>query len=136
MDAERNKQNTRAAISAFNDGDLDRYLASYAPNAVIHGLPEHHEPNIAGHREYLLETRTALPDFATTIEHLVAEGDLVATHGLYSGTHQAVFHGVAPTGRRLTWQSMVFRRFNDDGLIVERWILGDNLALLHRLGQV
>lgn len=134
MDAQRNKQNTLDAVAAFNAGDVDRYLSSYAPEAVIHGLPEHLEPNLTGHREYLASTRKALPDFTSTIEGIAAEDDLVAVRLTYSGTHSGVFHGAAPTGRRLTWQAMTFRRFDDDGRCVERWILGDNLGLLKQLG--
>jgi predicted ester cyclase len=136
VDSARNRQNTIDAVAAFNAGALDRYLASYAPDATIHGLPEHLEPNLTGHREFLTQMRRALPDFTSTIEDLVAEGDLVAARLTYSGTHEGVLRGVPPTGKRLTWEAMTFRRFNDDGLTVERWILGDNLSLLHQLGLV
>jgi predicted ester cyclase len=44
--------------------------------------------------------------------------------------------GVAPTGKVLTWDAMTFRRFDDEGRVVERWIVGDNLGLLHQLGLV
>ena len=134
MDAERNKQVTRDAVAAFNAGDLDRYLASYSPDAVIHGLPEHLEPNLTGHREFLTSTRRALPDFTSTIEDIIAEGDLVAVRMTYTGTHEGTFRGVPPTGRQLRWDAMTFRRFNDDGLTVERWILGDSISLLQQLG--
>lgn len=136
MDSARNRQNTIDAVAAFNAGDLERYLASYAPDATIHGLPEHLQPNVTGHREFLTQMRQSLPDFSSTIEAIVAEGDLVAARLSYNGTHEGVFRGVPPTGKRLTWDAMTFRRFNDDGLTVERWILGDNLSLLHQLGLV
>jgi len=136
VDSARNRQNTIDAVAAFNAGDLERYLASYAPDATIHGLPEHLQPNVTGHREFLTQMRQSLPDFSSTIEAIVAEGDLVAARLSYNGTHEGVFRGVPPTGKRLTWDAMTFRRFNDDGLTVERWILGDNLSLLHQLGLV
>ena len=36
--------------------------------------------------------------------------------------------GVAPTGRVLTWDAMTFRRFDEEGRVVERWIIGDDLG--------
>ena len=136
MDAELNRRNTLAAVEAFNAGDLDRYQRSYAPDAVIHGLPDHLEPNLAGHREFLDSMRLALPDFHADVHALVVEGDMAASRATYTGTHEGMLHGVRPTGRVLSWESMTFRRFNDEGLTVERWILGDNLALLHQLGTI
>ncbi len=136
MDAERNRQNTIDAIAAFNAGDLDRYLASYAPDAVIHGLPEHLGATVSGHHEFLTSMRDALPDVTSTIEDIVASGDLVATRHTYRGTHEGVLQGVRPTGRVLEWQAMTFRRFNDEGLAIERWIVSDDVALLRQLGQL
>ena len=31
---------------------------------------------------------------------------------------------------------MTFRRYDDEARVVERWIVGDNLGLLHQLGLV
>lgn len=136
VDENRNRENTLAAIEAFNAGDVDRYLTSYAREAVIHGLPEHLEPTVSGHREFLLSMRDALPDFSADVHAVVVEADTLAARLTYTGTHRGVLHGVRPTGRVLRWDAMNFRRFNDDGLTVERWILGDNLALLRQLGLV
>ncbi|EWT00710.1 ester cyclase [Intrasporangium oryzae NRRL B-24470] len=136
MDAELNRRNTLDAVDAFNAGDLDRYLASYAPYAVIHGLPEHLPPTVAGHREFLTAMRAALPDFKAEVHTLIVENDTSAARLTYTGTHRGVLQGVPPTGRRLRWDAMNFRRFNDEGLTVERWILNDNIALLHQLGRV
>ena len=44
--------------------------------------------------------------------------------------------GAAPTGRVLTWDAMTFRRFDEEGRVVERWIIGDDIGLLHQLGLV
>ena len=134
MDPSLNTERTLDAVDALNRGDLDGYLAIYAPGAVVHGLPDHVTPDAAGHREVLAETRSSLPDFRAQIEAVVAEGDLLAARITYSGTHRGTMRGVAPTGRVLTWEAMTFRRFDDEARVVGRWIVGDNLALLHQLG--
>ena len=134
MDAQRNKARTLEAVAALNGGDLDGYLAIYAPGAVVHGLPDHVTSDAAGHRDLLTDIRRALPDFRAEVGAVVAEGDLLAARITYTGTHRGVLNGVAATGRVLTWDAMTFRRFDDEGRVVERWIIGDDLALLHQLG--
>ena len=134
MDAQRNKARTLEAVAALNGGDLDGYLAIYAPGAVVHGLPDHVTSDAAGHRDLLTEIRRALPDFRAEVGAVVAEGDLLAARITYTGTHRGVLNGVVATGRVLTWDAMTFRRFDDEGRVVERWIIGDDLALLHQLG--
>jgi predicted ester cyclase len=134
MDPAGNKQRVINAVEAFNSGDLDAYLSSYAANAVIHGLPPHLEPNLTGHREYLTSVRAGLPDFRATIDDIIAEADLVAVRMTYHGTHLGPLMDVAATGRQVRWQAMTFRRCGADGLTVERWIQGDTLGLLTQLG--
>ena len=63
MDPQRNKARTLDAVAALNSGDVEGYLAIYAPGAVVHGLPDHVTPDAAGHREVLADIRRALPDF-------------------------------------------------------------------------
>ena len=136
MDPSRNKAITLDAVAALNRGDLDGYLSIYAPGAVIHGLPDHVSPDAEGHREVLADIRRSLPDFRAQVEAVVAEGDLLAARITYTGTHLGVMRGVAPTGRVLSWEAMTFRRYDDDSRVVERWIVGDNLGLLHQLGLI
>lgn len=134
MDPQRNTQRTLDAVAALNRGDLEGYLAIYAPGAVVHGLPDHLPPDVAGHREFLTEIRRSLPDFRAEVEAVVADGDLLAARITYSGRHLGTLRGVPPTGRLLTWEAMTFRRYDDEGQVVERWIVTDNLSLLHQLG--
>jgi predicted ester cyclase len=136
MYPQRNKERTLAAVAALNRGDIDGYLAIYAPDAVVHGLPEHVTPDVAGHREVLEEMRRALPDLRAQLAAVVAEGDLLAARLSYWGTHQGRMLGAAPTGRVITWSAMTFRRFDAQGRVVERWIIGDDLGLLHQLDLV
>ena len=66
----------------------------------------------------------------------MAEADLLAARVTYTGTHEGTMRGVAPTGRVLTWSAMTFRRFDEEGGVVERWIIGDYPAPPHQLGPV
>jgi predicted ester cyclase len=76
--------------------------------------------------------RTAFPDFFTTIEQLLADGDWVAFRLRHCGTHRGEFLGVAPTGRQVEFTSLVFNRVTDR-VVVENWGLHDNETLLKQL---
>lgn len=65
----------------------------------------------------------------------IAEGDLVATHITFTGTHEGSFLGFAPTGRWVEFDEVLFTRIRDD-LIVEIWALGDELTFLEQIGLV
>jgi predicted ester cyclase len=64
--------------------------------------------------------RKALPDTKHTIEHLVAEGDLVVARIMASGTHTGELLGHPATGRTVSLTGISIYRLVD-GQIVERW---------------
>jgi len=88
----------------------------FAPNLVIHDLDVGGELPGGG----LPETLAAFPDVKATVNHWVVEGDLVAASVSYTGTHQAPFLGVAPTGKTVTWSIIDLWRVQD-GKLVELW---------------
>ncbi len=73
-----------------------------------------------------------LPDLKVSIETTVAEADRVAASFVYEGTHQGVYFGVAPTGKRLRFTSCdIFRTAGDR--IVEHWGMGDIAGVVAQL---
>lgn len=77
----------------------------------------------------------AFPDFHLTIEDQIAEGDKVVTRVTFRGTHQGEFHGIAATGKRVTYTGIAIDRV-EDGKVVEGWHQADELSLLQQLGVV
>jgi len=65
----------------------------------------------------------------------IAEGDLVATHITFTGTHQGTFLGFPATGRAVEFDEVLFTRIRD-GRISEIWALGDELTFLEQIGLV
>ena len=88
----------------------------FAPDLVIHDLDVGGELPGGG----LPETLAAFPDVQATVNQWVVEGDLVVASVIYTGTHQAEFLGVAPTGKTVTWSIIDLWRVQD-GKIVELW---------------
>ncbi len=78
----------------------------------------------------------AFPDFQTTIDLMIAEGNLVTVYGPASGTNTGAFLGRPPTGKRAEWTGIAIYRFNDEGLIDGRWQEFDGVKLFTDLGMM
>ncbi|MDQ3725045.1 MAG: ester cyclase [Actinomycetota bacterium] len=74
----------------------------------------------------------AFPDLDHEIELLVAEGDLVAAHQRWRGTHEGEFLGVLETGKAVEFTSTAVLRLRD-GLIAQAWDEVDIAGLLTQL---
>jgi ketosteroid isomerase-like protein len=100
----------------------------------------HHpgEPDWTGPESVKLSVTTireAFPDFAETVEDVVAAGDRVVTRFTSSGTHLGELGGIAPTGRRMAMSEMAIFRLAG-GRIVEQWGQLDRLGMFQQLGVV
>lgn len=121
----------RFIVQVWNAGNLDLADELVHPDYLIAGVgqgPEAVKSNVRAFRE-------AFPDLTWTIEDVVAEGDRVAMRLILRGTHLGVFRGIAPTGRRVTMQEMVFWRLLD-GRLHSGWFQADMLGLRVQLGAL
>jgi predicted ester cyclase len=79
--------------------------------------------------------RESFPDWHSTFEELVAEGDRVAERWTGRGTHRGELQGIAPTGKCVEAPGSVFYRIVD-GKIVELWGQLDMMSLMQQLGVI
>jgi len=134
LQEERNKSIIRAFIEEiFNDHDLS-LVEKYFGNDSVEGSPQ------AGKRgewfkQFLTEFFKAFPDMHTTIEHMVAENNLVMVFLNGSGTHKGEFHGIPPTNKLVNIRSADLYRI-EDGMIVGHWDVVDQLNLLKQTGAL
>ena len=96
-------------------------------------LPGRGEVSKEQFKAFAMSMRGAFPDWHSTPEDLIAEGEWVAERWTGRGTHQGDFQGIAPTGRRVVVPGFVFYRITS-GKIVEFRGLFDGLSMLHQLG--
>ena len=89
---------------------------------------------VAGVSAILGAIRAGFPDHDAKVVHMVAEGDLVATYKVFTGTNSGDFFGMPPTGRRATIRVMDFVRYTD-GKVAEHWNIVDMAGLMQQLGQ-
>lgn len=115
-----NKHDPDAATTFFPSDFL-----SHQPGGTVHGLMTW--------RTVIADYLDAFPDYRIEIEAAVAQGDLVATRWVATGTHEGTFRGIAPTGEKVTVRGMEFDRVAD-GKIAETWSEFDWHGFLHRLG--
>ncbi|HEY7294748.1 MAG TPA: ester cyclase [Dehalococcoidia bacterium] len=119
---------------AESEGRLDVIDEAYAESFVDAGHPERGSgPESV--KAHVREMRERFPDLRVTVESIVAEGDLVVARVISSGTHRGAFAGLAPTGRFVSWDGFVMRRFAA-GRIVQQWTRFDMLGLLRQLGAL
>ena len=119
-------ENNKNLIRRFFDEVYNKGNLAVADELVATGYTSHNELNIdvlgpEGIKKAAIMQRTAFPDLVTTIDDLIAEGNIVVVRGHDQGTHRAEFMGFPPTGKRftITWID-IFRIEN--GKLVEAWL--------------
>jgi len=131
---ERNKTIIRSFIEEiFNEHNLS-FVEKYFGTDSIEGSPQ------AGKggeifKQFLTDFFKVFPDMHTTIEHIVAENNLVVVFLNGFGTHKGQFHGVPPTNKPVNIRSADLYRIEDD-IIVGHWDVVDQLNLLKQTGAL
>jgi ketosteroid isomerase-like protein len=54
--------------------------------------------------------------------------------GGFKKTHVNEFMGVPPTNKRITWTATQLARFDDNGKMIERWVIEDFASMFQQLG--
>ena len=136
MSLEANKDVYRRFVEeVINKGDLGPVDDLFSENYVDHNPPPGAPPGRDAVRLIPTLFRGAFPDLHFSIEHIVAEGDLVATRVIGQGTNDGPFMGNPASGKHAQWQSSGVFRISD-GKIIEHWGLPDMLDLLQQLGMI
>jgi steroid delta-isomerase-like uncharacterized protein len=114
-------------------GNFDVFEEVFADDFVDHTPQPNMIPNKAGVRGLYRSLRAAFPDFRAEIHWQAADGELVTTYKTYHGTHQGTFLGVAPTGRKIHFETVDVMRVRN-GKITEHWGVANLFSLMQQLG--
>jgi predicted ester cyclase len=128
----------RAIVAIWHQGQYTVLDEVMAPTLVYHssypwedGSREVH--GLDGVKRVVAAWRSAFPDLHFTFEDLLVDGDKVVARWTCHGTHQGVFRGTAPTGKRVTFTGITISRLAR-GKIVEQWTEEDGVSLYQQLG--
>jgi steroid delta-isomerase-like uncharacterized protein len=133
MSAEENKALVRRFVEEFwNHGNTVTADELMAPDAEIH-MPTGETLDLEGLKGFNVAFRAAFPDWHSTFEELVAEGDRVAERWTGRGTHRGELWGIPPTGKSVEGPGSVFYRISG-GKIVEFRGQFDMMGLMQQLG--
>ena len=129
---ESNKALVRRLVDGFNRNDSSVIDELVAEDCVLHYGPA--EPARTTWKASISMLHEAIPDIHTTIEELVAEGDIVVARETTTGTQAGELLGFPTKGNSATVPTLMMLRIVD-GQIVERWAIADNLSMLMQFGH-
>lgn len=114
----------------INEKKID-FIGQYLTDDFVHNGEQR---GIKGQKEAVLQLLTAFPDLENSIEISLSEGDLVAVHSNWKGTHEGEFMGVPATKTPVNWQSTAILKIRG-GKICEAWDVNDFLSLFQKIGK-
>jgi predicted ester cyclase len=132
MSIEENKALVRRfyQVGVHNPAIFDDLLA---PTYVLHFPGSLPISGIDQAKHLMVAYTAAFPDLQLATEDVLAEADKVAIRNIWRGTHQGVFQGLPPTGKRVMFTGTdIFRCVG--GKIAEQWADLDALGLVRQLG--
>jgi predicted ester cyclase len=105
-----------------------------AHDAEIH-MPTRETVDLDGLKGFNVAFRASFPDWHSTFEELVAEGNRVAERWTGRGTHRGELWGIPPTGKRVEVPGSVFYRIAGGKIVEFRGQL-DMTGLMQQLDVV
>lgn len=132
MSTETNKAIVRRYIDQVLSNQRYDLIDEFLVESVeLHGVG----PSIIGRTavvEFYTMFATAFPDWHTTINDMVAEGDKVVVRITSNGTHLGDYETISATGKPYTQHAIVIYRLTN-GKIVEGWLQTDMLSMMQQL---
>jgi predicted ester cyclase len=106
----------RFAVDPWSRGDLSGLDETVADDYVL-------EPGMGVDdlKGVIRTNRDAFPDLTLTVHEAVTEGNRIAYRWEITGTHQGVFQGIAPTGRRVMVSGMTMLVLRDGKVVHDRF---------------
>lgn len=133
MSIKESKQALERYYELFNQKEFDKCDQLIAPGFISHRttgdvFKEHMKKGI----EMLV---LAFPDMRLSIEHIVAEGDMVSFREVVTATHTGNFMGIPPTGKPFRMINACTLRVTN-GKWAEAWTTIDDLNMLQQIGVI
>jgi predicted ester cyclase len=109
----------RFAIEPWENGNVSVLDEVCAPDYVIG-----EDGNLQNLKDAIVAFRHAIPDLKLSLYEMIAEGDTVAYRWTMQGTHQGEYHGIAPTGKPVTFNGITIVRFANGKIVNDQFESG------------
>jgi steroid delta-isomerase-like uncharacterized protein len=123
----------RNTVEVQSQGHFELIEELFAPDFVDQTPQPNMTPDRDGVEILYRRLRAAFPDFHAEIHWQIADGEMVTTYKTYFGTHKGDFLGVAPTGRKIHFETVDVMRVHN-GKIAEHWGVANLFSLMQQLG--
>ena len=127
MTLEKNKAIVRRFNDAFNKNELEIFYDLFAPELI---------DVILQLKQTITEIHKAFPDIYRPIENIIAEGDKVWMHVNGTGTHTGEYHGIVPTGKKITFTGVVIFRIVNGKIVHMGSQVWNFMDLFKQLGAI
>ena len=108
----------RQIITAFDQGDWTVFDS---------------HPGLSETSQHVPHLRAAFPDMHHTIEAELSDGEFIACVMTVHATHEGLYMGIAPTGRKVRFMLLWIERVVG-GKVIQHWALPDFLSLFRQIG--
>ena len=133
MSIEENKEIVRRYQEAYNQQDYDALDEIVAQDVLTPNMISTMPRGLEGAKLVHQKTLLGMPDYQTTIEDLIAEGNRVVARVTITGTHTGDFYGIPATGKRINVSAIYIVRIAN-GKIVEHWGEENGVTVFRQLG--
>jgi steroid delta-isomerase-like uncharacterized protein len=134
MSAEQNKTVIKKLFEqGMNERKFEMLKDIIGPDFINHGIPNANR-GPEGFKEVLGQFLTGYPDMKINLENIIADGDMVATRGYWTGTNNGSFMGIPATGKKVkvdfidVWKML-------EGKCQENWVQMDMMGLMQQIGM-
>ena len=104
------------------------------PDFIAH-IGDYPEMDLQAFQQYQKKYYAAFSNTSITIEDMIAEDDRVVTRYIFTGTHQADFWGIPPTGKSVEIKGIWIHRLANQCIVEGRdWGLMDIYGMMRQLG--
>ncbi len=136
----QNKETARKILAAVDAGDLNTFSMYISPAMVEHTPQPPGAPKGSNDFEtakmMISGFHTAFPDSKTDIQHIVAEGDLVTIHSVFTGTNTGEFMGGKASNKPVRFEQVDIIRFDAAGKAIEHWAVMDEMTMMRQMGMM
>lgn len=115
----------------INEGKVSVLDTAYAPNVVLHSVPE--IKGAANAKAYYANYVTGFSDRKFIVKEIFAQGNKLTKYWEFKATHTGDFFGIPATGKKIDVEGCTIATIVN-GKITEERDFFDNLEFLRQLG--